>query len=236
VLALEYLITVAKLCRDVYQHTDATESLGVLGMHDFASSHDYGCVYVTGDSLYVVIAGSDDKDDWLTNLQAINRKDWYGISAHKGFVAAAGRLESMMLEVIQQYPYHNLVFAGHSRGGAIALLLAIAAEQHHEHRRSRTITFGQPRVSRERQIRLAYRFGEYVRVVNCSDAVTRYPNLGYSHAGTEFYITKAGGYLIDPGSISRFFDRALTLFDRARDHSINEYVKELERCSVSSVF
>lgn len=230
-LALDYLISVARLCRDVYQHTQNTIDLQIIGIHDFVSDHDYGCVYVTTDTAFVVVAGTDDRDDWASNLKAIKRAEWYGIQAHRGFAQGARGLETAMLEILSQYHGHNLVFAGHSRGGAIALLLAIAAEHHHEHRRSRTITFGQPRVSTGRQIRLAYRYGEYVRVVNGSDAVARYPSIGYGHAGTELYLpNRQSGYLIDPGVISRFADRAGTFLERSRDHSINDYIQELEQC------
>jgi hypothetical protein len=231
VLGIDYLILVAQMCRDVYQHTPGTIELGVKGIHDFGSGSDYGCVYVTPTTLFVVVAGTDDRSDWMSNLKATKRGEWYGVKGHRGFIQGARALEPAMLDIILRYPDHDLVFAGHSRGGAIALLLAISAEFWHEHRHSRTITYGQPRVSTERQIRLAYRRGEYVRIVNGSDAVPRYPNIGYSHAGTLFYITNGDdGYRIDPGHVSMFCDRALTVFSRGRDHSIAHYIEELEKC------
>lgn len=228
---IEYLISVARLCAEVYQHTDTTENLDIVGMQDFSNGYDYGCAYISADTVYLVIAGTNDRADWLSNFKALSRADWYGINAHRGFVAGARALESQALELLGQYPEHNLVFAGHSRGGAIAILLAIAAEHHHRHRSSTCITFGQPRVSTGRQIELAYRFGKYVRVVNGADAVPRYPKIGYSHGGECLYIQHDGGCLIDPGQIKMATDRLFSFSNRGTDHGMREYIKELEQCA-----
>lgn len=225
------LIKLAELCRDVYMHTNTTETLGIVGMHDFVSSNDYGCVYVGDKTLYITIAGSDDPADWHSNFKIFRRADWYGIRAHRGFVRGARGLELQMLNVIDKYPDYDLVFTGHSRGGAIALLLAISAEKHHQHSKSQCVTFAQPRASTAGQIRQAYRRGQYVRVVNGSDIVPRYPKLGYSHAGTEFYITnRDDGYRVDPALTTKLFDRLFTIRQRTTDHSISDYIRELNKC------
>lgn len=230
-MSIDYLISVAKLCRDVYLHTPNTDRLDIQGIHHFKADRDYGCAYVSTETVYITIAGSDDLIDHMNNFKALFRANWHGISAHRGFVSAAKELEKAMLKILADYPLHRLVFTGHSRGGAIALLLAVSAEIHFPLRRgSSCITFGQPRVSSARQLRLAYRYGEYIRVQNGADVVCRWPKLGYSHAGTSFYLRKSGGHEIDPGWISMFGDRAMSIFSRARDHSISSYIQELQKC------
>lgn len=230
-MTIEYLISVAQLCRDVYQRTPNTERLDILGIHHFQAGSDYGCAYVSPDTVYITIAGSDDILDWMSNFKALFRADWFGMRAHRGFVQAARALEKPMMDVLHQYPVHNLVFTGHSRGGAIALLLAISAEIHLPMRRgSRCITFGQPRVSTGHQVRLAYRYGEYVRVQNSSDAVCRWPKIGYGDAGTCLYIRRSGGSVVDPSRSFKFRDRAFTLWSRGKKHTISRYIKDLVRC------
>ncbi|MDO8908915.1 MAG: lipase family protein [Pseudohongiella sp.] len=231
-MSLDYLISVAQLCRDVYQRTPNTERLDILGIHHFKAGGDYGCAYVSPDTVYITIAGSDDPVDWMSNFQTLLRADWYGITAHRGFVQAAKALEDAMLAVLKQYPVHSMVFTGHSRGGAIALLLAISAEINLPMRRgSRCITFGQPRASTASQIRLAYRYGEYVRVENGADFVCRWPKLGYSHAGTCLYIRKSGGHEIDPSPLAQLRDRAFSLWSRGQDHRMTDYIQELKKCA-----
>lgn len=228
------IIKVAELCKHVYTHTETTEELGILGMRDFSNGFDYGCVYINENTLYVVIAGTNDRDDWASNIKAVKRADWYGMSGHRGFIQGARALEQLMLDVINDYQGRDLIFAGHSRGGAIALLLAMAAEHHHRHWNSTCITFGQPRISSGAQTRLGYRNGKLIRVVNGSDAVPRYPKIGYGHAGTCLYLHD-GKHLVDPGETRQFIDRTFTLrqFNRGHDHSMAHYVRELKSCAKS---
>jgi len=227
------LIEIATLCRDVYQHSDLAEELGIVGVEMFTNGHDYGCAYITADTVYVVIRGTDDKYDWLSNFKVVKRKRWHGIKAHRGFVQGAESLEADMLKILSQYPEHNLIFAGHSRGGAIALLLAISAQHHHAHGSSRVITYGQPRVSTQAQIRDAYYKGPYLRVQNGSDVVCRYPKIGYSHAGGLLYIDNDGGYMVNPGPLARFADRLFTFRQRKSDHKLTDYITELELCRLA---
>ncbi|HBN15757.1 MAG TPA: hypothetical protein DD407_12025 [Pseudohongiella sp.] len=228
------LIDIATLCRDVYQHTPLTDKLGIIGMHDFSNGHDYGCAYISDDTIYFVVRGTDDRHDWRSNFKFVKRKEWYGIKAHRGFVQGAQSMQEDMLEVLEKYPELNVVFAGHSRGGAIALLLAIAAEFHYPGRSSRVITYGQPRVSTRAQIRQAYH-GPYLRVENGSDIVCRYPKIGYNHGGTLLYITNRGYFKTNPGALTRFGDRLFTLRQRKSDHDLTDYIQELALCEIAQL-
>ena len=228
---LTELLRVARLCRDVYQHTNVTESLGIIGMEDFAASTDYACAYISDDEIFFVVRGTDDLADWKSNFRFIGRSDWCGMSVHKGFAEGSESLLPNTMRVLDKYPVRRITFAGHSRGGAIALLLALYANRQFNTTRFRCITFGQPRVSTGRQIALSRRDMEYIRVQNGSDAVCRYPKIGYSHDGTCVYLSNDGHCRIDPAWYQRFNDRFLTFTQRRSDHSMSDYVKELQLCA-----
>ena len=227
----QWIANIAALCRDVYQHTPVSVTMGVTGIHDIRFESDYGCAYVTGGTVYVAIRGSDDWQDWRSNFRLLGRDNWYGIAVHRGFGHAARGLEGQVLDLISLHSGKRIVFCGHSRGGAIALLLAIAAEQHFPTTVVQCVTFGQPRVSTETQIRERF-YGEYIRVQNGSDAVCRWPKIGFSHAGTCLYLTNRGEerWVIDPSATRRFVDQFLTGLQRQSDHSIHQYAEDLMRC------
>lgn len=230
----QWLAQVATLCRDVYLSSPATKALHVDGIEDFRHGDDYGCAYITPGTVYVAIRGSDSWDDWKSNVRLIGRANWHGMSVHRGFEKPARGMEKRVLEIISNHPGKRIVFCGHSRGGAIALLLAIAAGQHFPAQVVQCVTFGQPRVSTERQIRDHFG-GEYIRVQNGSDVVTRWPKLGFSHAGTCLHLTNRGKkhWLLDPSVFATMTDRLLTFSQRASDHNINDYIEGLLECSKS---
>jgi pimeloyl-ACP methyl ester carboxylesterase len=233
----QWLTNVAALCRDVYQHTPVSVTMGVMAIQDMRYGSDYGCAYITEGTTYIAIRGSDDWQDWQSNLKAAGRTDWYGIAAHRGFARAARGMEQAVLDIVSENSGKRIVFCGHSRGGAIALLLAIAAEKHYPAMVVQCITFGQPRVSSEKQIRGAFS-GSYIRVQNGSDAVCRWPKLGYSHAGTCLYLTNRGDnkWIIDPSLAALLKDQTVQIWKHAKNHSMQRYAQELSACIPESPF
>jgi pimeloyl-ACP methyl ester carboxylesterase len=231
----KWLVQIATLCRDVYQDTPAAQEMHVMAIQDFRYGHDYGCAYITPGTIYVCIRGSDGWHDWRSNLRIIGRDNWHGMAAHRGFSKAARGMEEVVLDLIDLYAHKRIVFCGHSRGGAIALLLAVAAEQKFPARVIQCVTLGQPRVSTEKSIRARFS-GEYIRVQNGSDLVCRWPKVGFSHAGTCLYLTNRGQkqWVIDPSWLTRAFDRVMTLTQRASDHNLSDYIKELLQCAKPS--
>ncbi|CAI5439969.1 unnamed protein product [Caenorhabditis angaria] len=57
-------------------------------------------------------------------------------------------MHRLLREAIKKYPTHELIFTGHSLGGAIASIASTAFVRNHPEIGNRTslITFGQPRV------------------------------------------------------------------------------------------
>lgn len=88
---------------------------------------EWGDHFIIRDNI-VAIAGSDDPLDWWRNLYVHRVK-----GLHQGFYHAARALQSSF-----KYLPKNPVFTGHSRGGAIAVILAQLYN-------SQAITFGAPK-------------------------------------------------------------------------------------------
>lgn len=174
--------------------------------------------------------------DGLTDMRrnaTLWRTGWWGVSAHSGYVAAAQEislaLEYRLEELIGRGG--EVVFIGHSAGGAIAHLLAIEYA-------CACITFGEPRVGTRFSLNSeSHRMPYYVRVQNASDLVPRQPMwlLGYGHQtkGCEHIylpILLEANHIVDPSFAFMMYDRAfLPVGRRIHDHGIREYHDALEK-------
>lgn len=138
-----------------------------------------------GNELVVVVPGTHPQDplDWIRDLRAIPR--WFpGIGpCHSGFGSGGSALwQRVRLDVASET--RRIVYAGHSLGGALALVLAA----HHAAdglAPCRVVTFGAPRVGFlnpyfGRLVRSALEAAEYWRA---ADIVPDEPwrVMGYSH-------------------------------------------------------
>lgn len=194
-----------------------------------------GMCYVMGGKLYLAFAGSEIPAHWLSNVK-IKKKNAFGwLPAHRGFAECAEAVLSDCLQLVDAWPDRDVVLTGHSRGAAIATLLAAALSSHlrqsgRDHRIT-LITFAQPRVARGTLLRSVIH-GQYVRVVNGSDAVPRVPRIGYSHAGTCLYLRNRGGYEVDPSPLAMFLDRVRTVSQRATDHLMADYIRQLQMATI----
>ncbi|MDP2141296.1 MAG: lipase family protein [Gammaproteobacteria bacterium] len=204
------------------------DGLGILGYEQILceGTDTLAMVYVTQGALYIAVAGSESLRDWIGNSRII-KASFHGIKAHRGFARAAESILVDVMQIIARNPRPEVVLTGHSLGGAIATLLAVALRP----KAIRLITFGQPKVATAQELRLAL-FGEYIRVVNGSDIVPRLPRFKYSHAGTCVYLSNSGKRLLDPGWLRMFIDRTITLgqHQRGTDHRSTDYSKEYARC------
>lgn len=185
-------------------------------------------IYEDDSSIYIVTRGTDSVQDWMQNIWV--EKDWFeGVKVHSGFCREAGAV----LHVIRDYlavrrsltNQKVLYFIGHSAGGAVSVLFGLVFLEW----RPRIITFGQPRVSDTKSIQRRIKDHDYVRVADCMDTVTRVPKVGYSHAGTLYYIDTSGDISPDPGMWKRFRERTFRLdqWRRATEHSMKRYREDI---------
>lgn len=160
-----------------------------------------------------VFCGTNEKKDWLTNLDIAKVPSIRDMGMiHRGFTHA---YEAIREYLLCEYSSPNqIIFTGHSLGGALATVAAADAGLF-----GTVYTFGQPRVG-DKQFALQYKLNtaHHTRVVHNNDIVTRVPSVWrFKHVGTELYADRNGVLISEITPWTRFKDRALGRLDSARN-------------------
>lgn len=105
---------------------------------------------------------------------------------HSGFSSALDKvwveLEGLVDECVKQYDIKEVLFTGHSLGGALAVVAAARSKYIGE-----VYTYGQPRVGNRKYSKQVK--SKVYRFVNNNDVVPRVPPpLVFGHQGTKFHI------------------------------------------------
>ena len=138
----------------------------------------------------IVFRGTDSAVDLIRDLAFLPEHWALGGYVHRGFAAALRPLGPWALAAAAQAT-GRLVLAGHSFGGALAILFASVRAPDHLY------TFGAPRVG-DRGFAERQRAVAHDRFVGCADVVCRMPSarLGgsrrFAHSGTRRFIDRAG--------------------------------------------
>jgi hypothetical protein len=183
----------AKLCAIAYADDALKQYHGLnyraAALHQkWATDEAY--ILSNGVQLCVVARGSEDWEDWaLRNAIAIPAFiPALGIKAHWGlWEAAQSVLPAIEAAIVCTRP-EQIIFTGHSKGGAMALLWAIALQQY----KPQVCTFGCPRVVTNGAVRVHHR-----RVIHIRDPVGRLgPRVaGWQHQGFPIVIGDHGAIL-----------------------------------------
>jgi hypothetical protein len=226
------VLTCAHLSKAVYR-LEVPAGMNMLATETIfhQGTNTTGMAYFVAGRIFIAFAGSSIPAHWLSNFKIIKKNCFGWLPAHKGFSECAEAVINTCSQILDAFPDREVVITGHSRGAAVAVLVAAGLKSHarqHGGRKISLVTFAQPRVSQEKLLRAALGDGPYLRVVNGSDAVSRAPKLGYSHAGTLVYLKNGPGYCVDPGLLERFLDRLPTFLQRATDHDMADYIRNLE--------
>lgn len=147
-----------RLCRDDYHDAGPPAWAGVANwIH--VDSDDVAVYYQKGRRLVVLVRGTESPSnlsrfvrEWLRDLM-YRPKPWLNFApVHEGFSRNVAALWGQLLETeaVSQYLQHGgaITLTGHSRGGAIAMMLAtlFGRQRHLHHKPAQVVTFGAPRV------------------------------------------------------------------------------------------
>ena len=137
------------------------------------------------DMALLVFRGTDSIRDWLADAKVLATERVYGgesYKIHRGFYGEFAALADEVKQYLRSTAPKRLHFAGHSLGGAMAVVAT--AELHSEFPATALHTFGQPAVGRgnfaDHMNRLMN--DRYLRVVNDDDVIAQVPPT-YRHAG-----------------------------------------------------
>lgn len=198
----------------------------------------FGFVMGNSDVLLVVFRGTDEPVDWLTNLNVLFKRSPLGWT-HRGFMKAVELFWPDLPQWISKFRDRSqpVWVAGHSLGGALAVLAAAKLAGEDGLEVDGVYTFGQPPVGtvgfcRKFKERFANRF---FRFVNHTDAVADVAILFMEHVGEVRYFDTSGAlWLGQPPWRVSLFDgiRASARFGGFAEfaaHSMRKYVELLER-------
>ena len=180
-----------------------------------AKDNDVCRVYSDNKTLIIAFDGSNDLKDWVSNFRAGRYDD-----EHKGFFDSFDKFKKALAGILTQLPRpRQVIFTGHSRGGALATLAAKHFTEVRTIKRCSCITFGAPKVG-DREFRNDYNLLpiDHTGYRNGWDIVTYLPPsvTGYRHVGKII-------------RLKRPWYRKLLLSFRIADHLTGSYDKQLKK-------
>lgn len=138
-----------------------------------------------GDKKIIAFAGSKDFQDWVNDFEFVKvKRDELGW-IHNGFADSFDNLKKPLLENSKINKFDNLIFTGHSLGGAVAQIMAL----HFKNAGYNVVgcyTFGQPRVGNS-DWKKKYESARIptFRFVHGYDSVPNVPKIMFYHVGQE---------------------------------------------------
>lgn len=178
-------------------------------------------IAVNNEIMILIFRGTQSIQDWLTDFKVKFVKGPFGM-VHRGFSQGLNYILPDIKKAIAKY--HNqkqsLWVAGHSLGGALAVLTA-AYFVERRFKIDGLYTFGQPRVGNYEFVNsFGTKFNKrHFRIVNNEDIVTRVPPraLGYFDSGNVLYLDSFGVLRNDPKWWQEFLDISYSFIMRASD-------------------
>lgn len=162
----------------------------------FSNKGTQGFVCKTDALIGLVFRGTTDGLDWRTNVdtrRVIIKNHPRHVRAHQGFLRAYLDAEPEILALISSAPALPIYIAGHSLGGALALVASAALpleDSIDNDRMAAVYTFGSPRVGGGDFSQIIK--APHYRVCNPWDIVPAVPPvwLGFRHSGDTRYLAR----------------------------------------------
>ena len=187
-------------------------------------------ILVRDGTLFVVIKGTDCFRDFLTDV-SVNLCTFEGerYRAHRGFVVDYLLARGPVLDAVAT-AYTRVVVTGHSLGGAVATLLAVAVREHHPALPLSVYTFGSPKVCARPLAKHHNRIvAESFRFVNDRDLVPRAPAWGFTHVDGLVHLLQSGKRASAPRRWwAKLKEWCTTRFTGIGEHYIIHYRDALE--------
>jgi len=177
----------ARVCELSYEpESDLNAPFNQLGFErvDHLSIGEMSCCFATiNDSLVVAFRGTDAFGDILFDLD-FRALEIGGGKVHRGFQDAYMVLQHDLLNKIRAINPKQLWIAGHSLGGAMAVLCGFDIVRNRKEPATGVVTFGQPLLCKaDLADSIEEALGDrYVRFVNNRDLIARVPP-NYVHCG-----------------------------------------------------
>lgn len=203
---------------------------------EFVADNDVAYLIGYGDTCVIAVRGSDEKQDWFRERGNLNakRRPLHDLgTVHSGFALSADKLLSDLQVWDATDRFKRVYLTGHSRGGAIATIMAARMSLWGKKAQVRgLVTFGSPRVG-DRRFRDAFKLlmdGISRRYVYQSDPVTLLPSSfrGSRHVAKLYWWT--GTKLRHRTKWLRWLWVSLTarnklLGDVPSDHYVSNYIR-----------
>lgn len=196
------IINMAVICQQSYEHT-----IGNSDYYDnLQTQTEVYLKQLDSQTLLIVFRGTDEEEDWKYNLNAIptclleQRNDvWGKIRVHQGFYRKFRSVKEHIVRKIDNmlsgFPMYSktslrVIITGHSLGGALSMLCAVAVKMEYDYLMVETYTFGAPRVGNSSFANaLNILVPEHVLVVNENDPACSVPSrIMYKHPKNMLYI------------------------------------------------
>ncbi len=184
-----------------------------------------------GDTVYVTFRGTSSFKDVITdmNIRTIRIKD--KIRVHEGFY---NQFKSVEIEITKRLIKHidakNIIFTGHSLGGALAQLAAAYYGEILDFSNVICHTFGSPRVGNKYFVEwFSKHVDENIRVENNRDPVPMIPQFPYWHHTTNTCISVSDTQEKEKTQDTPWFKRPFKLFkSKLSEHDCELYITRVK--------
>ena len=198
---------------------------------------DGGFVAESANAVVIVLQGTNDVVDWIKNFQ-FEKSTFLGSKVHKGFHNGMKSIKPGLLRALNQIPDWKtkpLFLTGHSRGGAIAVLMAQQLHQSFQDQLEHPISvfgFGSPRVG-DANFFETYNFGDTTTLyIHEADPVPSMPPQldGFVHVADQFVLHDKTVSELDIDSLIGLIERKhkTSVFPSPSDHKITSYVTAIK--------
>lgn len=197
------------------------------------------------ENIFIVFAGTNDFKDWRTdfNIRPVFK---YGYCLHQGFSVGFDSVEKKIIQALSNYCLvgKNIITAGHSMGGALALIAAAQLNGvflYDKNNKACQLTivncysFAAPKVGDRIFSWFCGCEGiNHYRFVNNGDLVPYFPMLYYKHYGQLYYLWP-NGKCYTPNILFRvilfFINRLIYMrwFGSFKHHAIQTYIERIRK-------